>query len=493
MMKFKLYPRSIAVVFLALLSPASLPAATINAASCSATNVQAAINSASTGDTVVVPAGACAWSGTGAVSISGSKNITLQGAGAGQTIITGGSVEIRNLSSPWTGSRITGFTFTLNSASFFNIEGAIGYRIDHNTITKPSWGLCIQLIGSLVGGQSLSPSEGLIDHNTLTDCRIVSYGEYTDTGGNRRWSEPLNLGTSHANYIEDNIASQTSSSINNFVDDNVGGRYVARFNTMQNTYFEAHSMQGENARAQRLVEIYNNTLNMNLTGYIRTMLLRGGTGMVFFNTFNGDWHTPFIDMDNVRTCHANHGGDFPSYGFCLGSGTVDENQAGKSGYVCRDQPGASTDASLWDGKPPAPAQQKAPWYMFKNLNNGKEIRFELNTGACENNSQTSALAAQIVENRDVYQYDSTFDGTTGTGIGVLANRPATCKTGVGYWATDQGNWNTTLPANTSGQLYRCTATDTWTLYYTPYTYPHPLQGSGGGAPDPPSNVQAIAH
>jgi hypothetical protein len=26
----------------------------------------------------------------------------------------------------------------------------------------------------------------------------------------------------------------------------------------------------------------------------------------------------------------------------------------------------------------------------------------------------------------------------------------------------------------SGLLYKCTATDTWTLYYTPYTYPHPL-------------------
>jgi hypothetical protein len=26
----------------------------------------------------------------------------------------------------------------------------------------------------------------------------------------------------------------------------------------------------------------------------------------------------------------------------------------------------------------------------------------------------------------------------------------------------------------SGALYKCTATNTWTSYYTPYTYPHPL-------------------
>jgi hypothetical protein len=29
----------------------------------------------------------------------------------------------------------------------------------------------------------------------------------------------------------------------------------------------------------------------------------------------------------------------------------------------------------------------------------------------------------------------------------------------------------------SGVLYKCTAPNTWTLYYTPYTYPHPLQTS----------------
>jgi hypothetical protein len=489
MMRFKLYP--IVVFFFALLSPASLPAATVNASSCSAANVQSAINSASPGDTVMVPAGTCSWSGSGAVNIGGSANITLQGAGAGVTIINGGSVQIRNLAPPWTGSRITGFTFNLGG-SYFNIEGAVAYRIDHNTIIEPSWGLCIQLIGSLVGGVSASPAEGLIDHNTLQDCRIVSYGEYSDTGGMQRWAEPLNLGTSHSNYIEDNIASQTAAAINNFVDSNMGGRYVARFNKLQNTYFEIHSIQGEGTRAARLAEIYNNTLNMNLQGYIRTLLFRGGTGMIFNNTFNGNWNGPSIDIDNVRTCHANHDGDFPNWKFCDGSGTVDANTSGKAGYVCRDQPGASTDASLWNGKAgAAPVQQKAPLYIFKNLNNSSEIPWGYNTGACENQTQINNLATQIVDSRDVYQLNPSFDGKTGVGVGPIASRPASCTTGVGYWATDQGSWNTTLPANTSGQLYSCTATNTWTLYYTPYTYPHPLQG--GGAPDPPVGLQATPH
>lgn len=66
------------------------------------------------------------------------------------------------------------------------------------------------------------------------------------------------------------------------------------------------------------------------------------------------------------------------------------------------------------------------------------------------------------------------------GFGTLARRPTTCPTnpenafgmgvaGVGYFATDSGP---------QGTLYTCSA-NTWTVYYTPYTYPHPLVG---GAP-----------
>lgn len=69
--------------------------------------------------------------------------------------------------------------------------------------------------------------------------------------------------------------------------------------------------------------------------------------------------------------------------------------------------------------------------------------------------------------------------TCGVGFGTLALRPTTCTTGVGYWATDQGAWNTSGNSFGQGVLYKCTATNTWTASYTPYMYPHPLDiGSG---------------
>jgi hypothetical protein len=99
---------------------------------------------------------------------------------------------------------------------------------------------------------------------------------------------------------------------------------------------------------------------------------------------------------------------------------------------------------------------------------------------------------KTVENKDYYQQQASFNGTVGTGTGTLANRPSTCTPSVAYWATDQGNWNQSGSGG-QGQLYVCTSTNTWTLYYTPYTYPHPLTAAGAGPLAPPTNIHAVAH
>ena len=70
-------------------------AATIPASSCSQAAVQTAVNAASDGDRVVVPAGTCTW--TNAVSIS-NKTIILEGAGSGaggtKIVHGGGNIQI---------------------------------------------------------------------------------------------------------------------------------------------------------------------------------------------------------------------------------------------------------------------------------------------------------------------------------------------------------------------------------------------------------------
>src|SRR5271166_329182 len=67
------------IATLAFVAPALARAATINAASCSQTDVQNAINSANSGDTVNIPAGNCTWSS----AMTLSKFVKLHGAGGG--------------------------------------------------------------------------------------------------------------------------------------------------------------------------------------------------------------------------------------------------------------------------------------------------------------------------------------------------------------------------------------------------------------------------
>jgi hypothetical protein len=75
---------------LCFLFPAVALPATRPAASCNTSDVQAAIESASSGDTVTIPPGTCTWSG--GVTISG-KGIIVTGAGSGRIVAYDDGVE----------------------------------------------------------------------------------------------------------------------------------------------------------------------------------------------------------------------------------------------------------------------------------------------------------------------------------------------------------------------------------------------------------------
>lgn len=453
-------------------------AATINASSCSQSAVQAAVNSATAGDTVKVPAGSCTWS-----NFTLTKKITLQGAGIDVTVITG---QVAFGSS---GARVTGFTFTGDPA--FTSDG-YGFRLDHNKIQRSTWQDALK-VRDYAPVISQMP-HGLVDHNRFINSRVNMEGTpyiFSDDSGrnqNTLWALPSNFGGPNTVYVEDNTFELTYSGNFNAIDANYGGSFVARYNTLYDGLFiETHSSQEGGNRSGKSFEVYGNVIDLrnNLSqngGYSYRM--RGGTGFIFYNRHLGNWGNRGIPLDNVRSYAAAAGG-----GLCNGSSAWDGNQ-NASGWPCRDQIGRGPDNPRWVLSPAgAYTQPSLPAYFWANKD----------SATAEWSPFVIAWSASHIQaNRDYYAYVSPFSGTSGVGCGALSARPATCTVGTAYWATNQSCSDISNmvgvnhTAAIDGTLYRCSASNTWTVHYKPYAYPHPLTGASANVrPSAPTNLRLV--
>lgn len=448
-------------------SPAA--AATLTATSCSVAAVQAAIDAASIGDTVQVPAGTCSWDGA-TVTIPSRANITLTGAGIDATVINS-APGARAVALVFGSSRVTGFTW---NCGHIQVDGE-QWRIDHNKFacTSAQEGVFVR------GERKTASPKGVIDHNAFVNQRVLAFDypgvTLSELQGTTHWAAAPQLGTEEAVYVEDNTFVFTQ--FFNAIDCNYSGRYVFRFNDVRDVYLEAHSTQGFN-RACRKWEIYKNTIRQVDRAMYFIMFLRGGAGINFGNVATGTFGAaPNILINNIRSCRDPGSG----VGQCTGTAAWDGNASGQTGHLCRDQIGAGQDSEPWTSTAP-PRQTSLPAYFFLNALNGDPMGVAVVAG--EPCPAGDFNGVHLQANRDYFVSTASFTGAGGVGTGPVANRPTTCTAGVGYWATDQGNWNRrqTSPA---GQLYRCTAPNTWSLHYVPYTYPHPL-AAAGSAPPPPS-------
>jgi hypothetical protein len=472
------FPKTLIIACLAPAMIGAAHAATINASSCALSAVQTAVTSASAGDTVSVPAGNCTWSG--ALSLPENKRITLKGAGKTSTVVSG------SLNFGRSGSRVTGFGFTGNPTIYS--EG-YGFRLDNSKINRSSWGEGVQ-VRNTMNTSPIPVAHGLIDHNELVNGRVNAEGTnamFSD-GSQQHvlWTATLDLGGPTAIYVEDNTFTNTvGTNPCNFLDGNYGGRYVARYNTITGCVMEAHSSQEGGNRGIRSWEIYGNDIGNTGAAVYYPYRIRAGTGVIFYNRLSGNWQNSAIAFDNVRSyAPAGQGG-----GMCNGSSAWDGNKD-QSGYPCRDQIGRSNDNPQWTHQPAgAYTQPLVPAYVWLNKT---QSNAELPVNVI-NGSQN-----HIKPNRDYYTLTSSFNGSSAMGCGTLAARPATCTVGVGYWATNQscsdfsGMTGAGHSATIDGTLYRCTAANTWTAHYKPYTYPHPL--AGGSSPagfQAPPNLRIV--
>lgn len=187
------------VIFFNIFCILEANAGTINANSCSQSSVQSAINAASNGDTIIVPACTATWSSV----LTISKPITLQGAGIDQTIITltqncaatkyNGAIVINGHTS--LNTRIWGFTFNCPGGCAIMVAGAYNntgkVRLDHLKDGAS--------INNFIRWTNNHP--GLIDNNILPGSgsseKISIFGN-----GETDWASADNLGSANLLSVE---------------------------------------------------------------------------------------------------------------------------------------------------------------------------------------------------------------------------------------------------------------------------------------------------
>jgi len=505
----------------AVLAAPSLPAFTKSGTNYSTdgsqADVNAAIAAASEGETILVPPGTFTW-GDGGSAVSLNKAVKLVGAGPGQT-----TIQVSSTASTYTQGivRISGPAVVRD----MTIRGASGARSVF-TIGGSGWRITnITYLGVADEGYFVYAHEGsgLIDSCTITGSAGNSELIFT-RGPQNSWQTPSSLGSANAVYIED-CTFHGPGYVSDF---NSNARGVVRFCTINGPMkVDTHGIATNTpARGARYTEIYRNTWNTT-SPYFAAIEVRGGTGIIFDNVltnldgwqswlllkeygplwqypnFGNTFQTPLnhpiadtlgtgqdITLDaaairryqmvriatvgttDFRTIGApnnNVGTAFLANGPGSGSGTVTTAPASEPLYLWNNSAKGGIDWILNFGYP---------------IPSGAIDLYRVQTG---NPNANFTLADITVADRDYFKHSigGTFNGSSGMGRGtkaqMLAIRPT--KALVGFWVTDEGEWDSTNGSTPDGQLYVWDGS-AWFFKYRPYTYPHPLRQQGG-----PSNVR----
>ena len=205
------------------------------------------------------------------------------------------------------------------------------------------------------------------------------------------------------------------------------------------TAFEYHGNQVGGNTAGMGMEIYENTI-YNTSGGAPTLRMlhsRGGMNLGYNNTAQTTFGGTY---SNVKEEYKDILGPGPEY------------------HALSGQPQHVSDSYYWN-----------------NLKGTTLVTPSISV-VCDYDGSDGETVKGIVPSWDEECWKQVvgFDGSTGMGVGLLSQRPTRLEmldlspvpsAGIGWWATDEQ------------RLYRWTG-NIWYIYYTPYTYPHPLREEG---------------
>ena len=414
------------------------------ACDCSYAKTSAAVAAAPAGGTVMVPAGSCTWDATLTLQVG----VSLIGSGSSDTIIArGGSPLI--VYSPPSGSdflfRVSGFGFDMGGSGKAielycdaSSPPQTQIRIDHNRVADTDDG---------AGAVENWGCRGVVDSNRFENLGspLRNWG-VGDGLANWQTYPELEFGSLDDNfYVEDNVFTGLCTYM--WADCDQGGRYAYRYNSVSLNQpcwplLDMHGGRGS-LWGTMGAEVYGNLISANGLD-VGLMAWRGGRLALFANEVE-------TSSSAYVTIYNNNGCPPDPYG---------AQQLHNSGHIWLNRNDSGGALIV-----PAVAEQQCGPIAA-------DVQYWQDNPGCE---QPGACA----------------DLTTGIGCGPLASRPASCVPGTAYWATDQGCGSLsglvgdigTEPARSTiqGTLYKCTDANTWSPYFTPMVYPHPLREQAGGA------------
>jgi hypothetical protein len=436
------------IVSLLFLTERAALGATINAASPSATDVQAAINTANSGDTVIIPAGSATWSST--ITVSG---ITLIGGGGtgGTTTITEGSSAGPILSV----NAVAGHSTTVENFTWIE-QNASARLMTFSCSSNAFWRFCSNNVSCNNGLWIYNSGEGsgLVDNNNFTfgtgDTWNIwgpqNNAQVCGSGGDYigNWAYGVNYGATNYVYVEHNSVTSTdtgASRPDGPLEGYQSAKFVVRYNTFTNCGIGGwHGTDSGGLISPHSYEIYGNYCwyTAAVPQWDVCFDSRGGTGLVYSNTIAGvAGHLPYngFKMWNVRadgSCSGNCG----FWGNSTGTpydGTGSSPYTGYPSAQCQGYTGP-VGGYITTCSGSSSTEVLSPTYIWGNTEAGGPMPI-------------SSDGALIVLNQDYYTSSPTYSN------GTFSNFPGS-------------------PG----------------MSYTPLAYPYPL---GGGTQPPGTNPPQI--
>jgi hypothetical protein len=366
---------------------------TVTAGGGSNSQVQSAIDSATDGDTVVIPPGNYDWSG----GISCGKAVTISGTGVTVNHRAGGGDLVRLTTSSRGHVTLNGINFQPGNGTgrYLVVEqGANGvpFIMGGVTFEIPNWQLNEAMTVDATGG-------------LIYNCTFASHADGGSGGpgagsgccqirSSKSWYDKSTLGALDTNgdantYFEDctflNIYNQA-------VDVDEAGRVVIRHCSVTNTQFLTHGITG--MWGGRQVELYNNqfkyvkqppnSANIPWVALSRWLWMRAGTGRIHDNTVDaldsggywGSGHVSWVFIDEPLTRPG------------AGNGGVCESE---SQYPGTRWPGTGSDGTQYPtGRVVSPSLVD-PVYVWNNTGAGAStwgVNDQTGYG-CDNNGHTA--------------------------------------------------------------------------------------------------------